>query len=123
MYCQVEETWFTDLNQILVYLDAVSSDDYLKLCVHTSLKKGYNIQPDILYELIYNPDIHDSGPITLSIHRTKEGAEAAMQTHKDEIKYKFDEIYHNSEYPVDMVVDMEWDDNQYWDIKPIKIEE
>jgi len=122
-YCQVHEVWFSSLEQIKEYLRCTSSDRYLKDALQTTIDKGYHLTDGNLWEFIYNPERHESCPITLSIHRTKEGAEEAMQAHKDKVKEEFDDMYHNPDYPVDMVVNMEWDDNQYWDVKPIKIEQ
>lgn len=122
-YCQVGETWFENIYQLREYINYTSEDRYLKDALQTTIDKGYHLNDGNLWEFIYNPCRYESAPMTLSIHRAKEGAEAAMQAHKDQVKAEFNDMYHNSEYPVDMVVDMEWDDNQYWDIKPIKIEE
>jgi hypothetical protein len=37
-----------------------------------------------LHQFLYNPMIHECGWITISTHRTPEGAEAAKQSHKSE---------------------------------------
>ena len=39
-----------------------------------------------IYQALYCPMIHESGYITLSLHKTKEGAEQAIENHKQSIK-------------------------------------
>lgn len=46
-----------------------------------------------IYEFVYNPCIHESAPVTISVHRTKEGALKAMRKHKNAERRKFNEIY------------------------------
>ncbi len=124
MYCQVEETWFSDINQIKNYIDYFyPNDKYLKDTLRTTIQKGYNISNNALWKFIYNPDKYDSVPLTVSIHKTKEGAEKAMQIHKEQIKAEFDNTYNNLNHQIKLVVEMKWDDDQYWDIQEIKIEE
>ena len=36
----------------------------------------------IIYQALYNPCIHESGAIAISLHRTLEGAEKAVEAHK-----------------------------------------
>ena len=38
--------------------------------------------PTEIYAAIFNPMIHESGFVTLSLHRTQKGAEMAMEFHK-----------------------------------------
>lgn len=47
--------------------------------------------PDTLYEFLYCSCIHESGSATMSLHRTKEGAERAMEAHKAERQKEWDE--------------------------------
>ena len=46
-----------------------------------------------LYAFLYNPMIHESGYITVSIHRTREGAEKALEWHKKECREEYAEIH------------------------------
>ena len=39
----------------------------------------------ILHLFLYNPYVLDSGWITQSIHKTRKGAEKAMESHKQEV--------------------------------------
>lgn len=50
-----------------------------------------------LYQALYNWMTHESSAETLSIHRTKEGAEKAMEEHKVKDKDEHDE-HHVAEY-------------------------
>ena len=45
-----------------------------------------------VYEALYCPCIHESAFMTLSIHKTKEGAIAAMNKHKEDERKKFKEM-------------------------------
>lgn len=45
----------------------------------------------ILHLFLYNPHILDSGWITQSIHRTRKGAELALQQHKTELLKEWEE--------------------------------
>lgn len=74
-----------------------------------------------IYEALYCCDIHDSSYATLSLHKTRKGAEETIENHKQKIKAEFDDIYHNPEYPVDMVVEMKYDDNQVWTIRETEL--
>jgi len=51
-------------------------------------------QLNTLYAFLYNPMIHESGYITVSIHRTREGAEKALICHKNDIKEEWDNEDH-----------------------------
>ena len=70
---------------------------------------------DTLYAFLYNPMIHESGYITVSIHRTREGAEKAMEWHKKEhIEQTIEEC---GKY------DEEWDSCRSWKVEIIEIQE
>lgn len=67
-----------------------------------------------VYSASYSPMVKEYNYITLSIHKTKEGALKAIETHKLSIKQEFDNIYNNPEHPVEFFVDIQWDDYQDW---------
>ena len=46
-----------------------------------------------LYEFLYNCCIHESSWATVSLHYSKEGAEKAMNEHKQKALDKFNEMY------------------------------
>lgn len=43
----------------------------------------------IIHEFMYCESIHESSYCTMSLHRTKEGAEKAMNKHKEKCRKKF----------------------------------
>ena len=45
----------------------------------------------IIYGFLYNSCVHESSYATMSLHKTKEGAEAAMNKHKEEKRLEFEE--------------------------------
>ena len=124
MYCQrIEPGWFTNLNQLKEYLRVLSTDDNLKETIQATIDKGYSLFDGTLYEFLYNPMIYESSSQTVSIHKTEEGARKAMEDHKAQVKAEFDDLYHNPEDPADMIVDMKWDDYQFWYIQEIEVQE
>lgn len=46
---------------------------------------------EIVYAFIYNPCIYESAPQTVSLHRTRKGAELAMELHKEGLRKEFEE--------------------------------
>lgn len=50
-----------------------------------------------LYEFCYNPCIHESAPITISTHLTKEGAQKAMRKHKTKERKECKETFPTKE--------------------------
>jgi hypothetical protein len=46
-----------------------------------------------LYAFLYNSCIHESSWATVSLHYSKEGAEKAMQEHKQKALDEFNEVY------------------------------
>lgn len=43
-----------------------------------------SIMKTLLHQFLYNPNVHDCGWITISTHRTPDGAETAKETHKSD---------------------------------------
>ena len=48
---------------------------------------------DKVYAFIYNPCIHESAWATVSLHKTKKGAEMAMEFHRNEARKEHEELY------------------------------
>ena len=46
-----------------------------------------------VYSFLYNPMIEESAHATISIHRTRKGAEKAMKCHKEKQYKKWRKIY------------------------------
>ena len=51
----------------------------------------------IVYEALYNPMVHESSARTISIHLSKEGAEKAIEAHKNEKYFDFIQMYSNED--------------------------
>lgn len=49
----------------------------------------------IIYEFLYNSSTEESSYATMSLHRTKEGAEKAMEKHKAKERRKWNKMYKN----------------------------
>jgi len=52
---------------------------------------------DIVYSFMYCDCIHESASYTVSLHKTKKGAEIAMEFHKAEKKKEFEQMYSKEE--------------------------
>jgi len=73
-----------------------------------------NTDINTVYLALYNPDINESAYCTISVHRTKKGAERAMEWHKNE----------TIEEEREMTGDKDWiDESKRWDIKEIDLSE
>lgn len=66
---------------------------------------------DFVWEALHNPNIHESSPYTISLHRTKEGAEEAVEQSKKEVKREHDEHYADSDFEP-----MKWDTFHAWGV-------
>lgn len=51
----------------------------------------------VLYAAMHNPCIHESADATLSIHLTKEGAESALNEHKEERRKRWQQLVDRDE--------------------------
>jgi hypothetical protein len=72
----------------------------------------------ILYQFIYNPMIEESGWITMSLHKTRKGAEMAMKLHKKKKEKEWKKFYPNpNEAP------HKFGRFEKWDISEIEIKD
>lgn len=46
-----------------------------------------------VFEFKYNPDTYDSAAFTISVHKTKKGAEMAMEFHRANTEKEHKELY------------------------------
>lgn len=46
----------------------------------------------IIYKAMYNPCIHESAYWVISLHKTKEGAEKAIEEHKNNKREQFEQM-------------------------------
>ena len=70
----------------------------------------------IVYEFLYNSCVFESASATMSIHRTRKGAEIALSWHKFETEREYNQLYSltedysfKNEYP--------YDAHQSWSIR------
>jgi len=69
-----------------------------------------------IYEFLYNPSYCESVAQTISIHKTRKGAEMAMEFHKSEIRQEYYNLYDNKSD-----ISFNWDTNQWWKIRKSKL--
>jgi hypothetical protein len=95
-------------------------------------KETTSFVQDTLYAFLYNPMIHESGYITVSIHRTREGAEKALEWHKkeelrkfneemDELRKEMREKANPEEYIEIYIATFKFNPDRCWKIEEIKI--
>lgn len=73
---------------------------------------------DILWEFLYCPCIHESAASTISLHRTKKGAELAMEFHKAEALKEFNEWQEGLDNTY-----FKFGEHEYWEVREIEIQE
>ena len=76
------------------------------------------VEEEYVYKALYCPGVYESAYCTLSIHRTKEGAEKALELHKKEIydEYKGYMKQHAQSFK-------KFADDKDWSVKSTKLEE
>jgi hypothetical protein len=74
---------------------------------------------DILYEFVYSSCIHESAAGTMSLHRTRNGAEMAMEFHKEQARKGFEEMV--KDYKGNW--NLKFGEHEYWGVREIKIED
>jgi hypothetical protein len=79
---------------------------------------------EIVYEFLYNSSIHESCAATMSIHKTRKGAEMALEFHKNDIKNKWEEEKkeHFNEDP-HYYRSFEWSFGQWWGIRETELKD
>ena len=75
-----------------------------------------NMEDTVVYEFLYNSCVFESAPATMSIHRTRKGAEIALSWHKFETERSYNELYDQVEdYPFKN--EYPYDSHQSWSIR------
>jgi hypothetical protein len=69
-----------------------------------------------LYAFLYNSCIHESSWATVSLHYSKEGAEKAMQEHKQKALDEFNEMYAD-----DNEFDIKFGAHEDWCVEPVEV--
>jgi hypothetical protein len=73
-----------------------------------------------VYEALHNSDTYEGGFCTISIHKTKKGAEMAMEFHKSEAKKNWELMY---EADADQKQEFAWDFGEAWDVRETELKE
>jgi len=79
-----------------------------------------------VYEFLYNSDCCESGPSTISIHKTRKGAEIAMEFHKNEKKLEYEKQYKECQlegWSTDWFEEYPFDHDQWWGIVETELKE
>ena len=74
--------------------------------------------PVFIYEFLYNSDCSESSPSTLSIHKSRKGAEMAMEFHKNGIKREWEQEC--KEYPP--AKKYPFDYGQWWGVNEMELQ-
>lgn len=61
-----------------------------------------------VYEFVYSSCIHEDSGHTVSIHKTRRGAEMVLEFHKNELKKEWDEMYAYYEPPCEFGYMEDW---------------
>jgi hypothetical protein len=76
---------------------------------------------EIVYEFLYNPSCCESVYGTVSIHKTRQGAETAMEFHKYEKKKQYDDLMEcddDDEYKEEFPYDYD----QWWGVRETELQ-
>lgn len=74
---------------------------------------------EIIYEFCYNPSTYESCGATVSIHKTRKGAEMAMEFHKAEALKEYEQYDFNEAEKTAMP----FGDGESWYIRETKLED
>jgi hypothetical protein len=69
----------------------------------------------MLYAFLYCPNVHESAWATMSLHYSKEGAEKAMEEHKQKELEEWNQLYDEDE------VDFRFGENEDWRVEEVLI--
>lgn len=116
--------WITDM--LKDYADKLHTQgtinfkrDWEKKLADNLLVIAASLGDGILYEFLYNGFIHESSWATISIHRTKEGAEKAMNEHKEKARQEWLIAYPTIEEQEEMTFGMFED----WRVVPVEVKD
>lgn len=76
-----------------------------------------------LYEFLYCSCIHESGYVTMSLHRTKEGAERAMYAHREKARKEWEELYAEERGEGDFDLIPEFGQHEAWRVNLIQVQD
>ena len=80
------------------------------------------LAPVFVYEFLYNSDCCESAAATISIHKTKKGAEMAMEFHKAEKQKEWNEMRKlDEENDPEYWKEFKWDFDQWWGVRECEL--
>ena len=114
---ETNEVLFTQYDKRIAELNLLNySDD----------DNSYVQRIETVYEFVYDSDCYECGVITQSIHKTRKGAEMAMEFHKNKIKQEYEDERewdkNNNDFNPEYYDKYTWDWNQSWFIRETKLE-
>ena len=71
-----------------------------------------------IYAFVYSSNTWESAAATMSLHKTKEGAEKAMESHREFMRKHYNEYFsekHKKQYPFGL--------DQSWGIEEIEVKD
>ena len=72
----------------------------------------------IIFAFQYSSCIHEEGMVTISLHKTKKGAEKAMRLHKKQEHKKWKELYSRENRGI-----FKFGMHEHWDVVDVEIQE
>ena len=102
IFKEFQQWIYNDQNQSgdkLQVIDASDLPEIIKEVVKTlAMLPTFKITDmETVYEFYYNDCIHESMAACISLHRTRKGAEMAMEFHKEQKRKEFEELYKDEE--------------------------
>ena len=81
------------------------------------------LAPVFVYEFLYNSSCCESAAATMSIHKSKKGAERAMEEHKTKIKKEWLEDVNNADVDNSPKYwrNYKWDFDQWWGVRECEL--
>ena len=84
-------------------------------------EKNYKTIKMKMYQALYCSCVYESAYETLSIHRTKKGAEKAVEAHKNKLKKEHNLMQKRFKRHGMPKAEHSWDVHQGWDISEIEL--
>lgn len=75
----------------------------------------------VVYEALYNDNIHESAAGTLSIHKTREGAQKAIDYHKMEQLAEFNKFMSDISEEEQKIMNFKFGEHEWWGIRETEI--
>ena len=79
------------------------------------------LAPVFIYEFLYNSDCCESAAATISVHKTKEGAESALKKHKESIHQQWLKNKETDKDDPEYYDEFPYDFDQWWGIKETEL--